>query len=103
MDRMVDCKYCMTVGGFGRTTLWRKVKAGEFPEPIEQKKNYVRWAKSQVDGWLKQKIQASQTSAALSPPAASNVLHGHNEHESPASYGQAGHPQHRGESLSHSE
>ena len=35
-----------------RTTLWRKVKAGEFPAPVRLTTHRVAWREDEVAGWI---------------------------------------------------
>lgn len=38
--------------GLGRTTLWRKSRAGEFPTPRKMG-GVVYWLESEIDEWLR--------------------------------------------------
>lgn len=38
--------------GLSRTTIWRKVRAGTFPAPIELGANSIGWRVSEIQGWL---------------------------------------------------
>ena len=42
---------------FSSATLWRKVKSGEFPQPIKLSQRVTAWRVEDVRGW----IQARQT------------------------------------------
>ena len=37
--------------GLSRVTIWRKVRAGEFPPPRELSKNAVGWLESEIEAW----------------------------------------------------
>ena len=37
--------------GLSRVTIWRKVRAGEFPPPRELSKNAVGWLESEIEVW----------------------------------------------------
>lgn len=41
--------------GLGHTTIYRKIKAGEFPEPIRMGARCTRWRASDVTAWLSEK------------------------------------------------
>ena len=44
--------------GYGsRVTLWRKVKAGEFPEPRDTGSGRKAWRESDIIEWLESKMQ----------------------------------------------
>ena len=38
--------------GLSRTTIWRRVRAGEFPAPISLGKNSVGWPSIWIEDWL---------------------------------------------------
>ena len=40
---------------FSATTLWRKVKTGEFPEPIKLSPGVSAWRTSDIEDWFQQK------------------------------------------------
>ncbi len=44
---------------FSATTLWRKVKSGEFPAPIKLGSTMNAWKASDVADWLKRQEEAS--------------------------------------------
>lgn len=44
---------------FSRATVWRKVKAGDFPQPVKLSANITAWKAEDVRGW----IQAHATEA----------------------------------------
>lgn len=35
-----------------RTTLWRRVRAGEFPKPLALSPSTTRWRKSDIEEWI---------------------------------------------------
>lgn len=41
-----------TVGGIGRTTLWRWVREGYFPKPVRLGANCVAWRADDVNQWI---------------------------------------------------
>lgn len=48
--------------GFSTSTLYRKVKKGEFPAPIRISENCVAWLESDVQEWIEARI--SENTAA---------------------------------------
>ncbi len=38
--------------GLSRTTIWRRVRAGTFPAPIELGENSIGWPESEITAWL---------------------------------------------------
>lgn len=41
-----------TVGGIGRTTLWRWVREGRFPKPIRLGANCIAWRADDINQWI---------------------------------------------------
>lgn len=41
--------------GLSRTTIWRKVRAGTFPAPVQLGLNSVGWPESEVDTWVSER------------------------------------------------
>jgi len=54
--------------GWGRSTLYMRVKSGEFPQPIALGPRARAWISSEVDHWIQQKIKQARDGAK---PAAS--------------------------------
>jgi predicted DNA-binding transcriptional regulator AlpA len=40
------------LSGKGRVQLWRDVRAGKFPAPIELGPNAIGWFRTEIDAWL---------------------------------------------------
>lgn len=38
--------------GVSRTTLWRKIRAGEFPAPVQLGPNSIGWPEAEITEWL---------------------------------------------------
>jgi prophage regulatory protein len=49
--------------GYSGTTIWRKVKIGEFPKPVSIGANATAWIEREVDAWVQSKISAARTAA----------------------------------------
>jgi prophage regulatory protein len=49
-DRMLRPPEVMSVMGWSRTTLWRRIRAGHFPPPVELGPNSIGWLESWVNG-----------------------------------------------------
>ena len=55
MDRMLRIPEVVEVTGLSRTTIWRRVKSGDFPPPVRLGSLATRsvgWPESQVKQWL---------------------------------------------------
>ncbi|MBT5434749.1 MAG: AlpA family transcriptional regulator, partial [Rhodospirillaceae bacterium] len=50
--RMLRVKQVCAQGGFSRSTLYNKIKAGDFPAPIEIGPNAVGWPAHEIDAWV---------------------------------------------------
>ncbi|HQR19791.1 MAG TPA: AlpA family phage regulatory protein [Burkholderiaceae bacterium] len=46
--------------GFGKTSLYRMIAAGEFPPPSRVGKRAVGWPSDQVDAWIAERIRAGR-------------------------------------------
>ena len=51
-DRMLSAREVCARVGLHRTTIWKKVRAGTFPPPIELCDNKIGWPESSVASWL---------------------------------------------------
>ena len=55
MDRILRIPEVVEVTGLSRTTIWRRVKSGDFPPPVRLGSLATRsvgWPESKVEGWL---------------------------------------------------
>jgi prophage regulatory protein len=50
----------LTRVGWGRSTLYAKIKSGEFPSPIRLGPRSVAWPSFEVDAWIRERIAASR-------------------------------------------
>ena len=50
--------------GLARTTIYRKMREGSFPEPLKVGARAVRWPASEIDTWLAGRPRASGEAAA---------------------------------------
>ena len=56
-DRMLSAREVCTRVGLHRTTIWKKVRAGTFPPPIELCSNKSGWPESSVASWLESRVR----------------------------------------------
>lgn len=59
MERILRATEVLKVVGFSRATLWRRVRAGEFPAPVSLGPRAVGWYQREVDEWLASRPRAS--------------------------------------------
>ena len=50
--------------GLSRTTIWRKIRANEFPAPISLGENSVGWPSAWIEDWLTSRPRVSYAPAA---------------------------------------
>ena len=46
-------KQVLEMLSISRTTLWRLIKAGDFPEPNRENARVLFWTQEQLDCWLR--------------------------------------------------
>lgn len=50
---LISAKEVLKLTGYkSRTTLWRRVRAGDFPKPIALSSHSTRWKKNEVEDWI---------------------------------------------------
>lgn len=56
--RLPDVKQAV---GLGRTAIYEKIKAGEFPAPypLSDSGRAVAWASDEIESWIESRIQAA--------------------------------------------
>lgn len=50
----------LEITGLGRSTIYVKIKAGEFPAPINLGPRSVAWRSTDVTGWIDSRIRYPQ-------------------------------------------
>jgi len=51
--KLITVKDVLKITGYkSRTTLWRRVKAGDFPKPIALSEHATRWKEHEVEEWI---------------------------------------------------
>ena len=58
-DRLLRLSEVRTRTALARTTIYRKMRAGSFPEPLKVGVRAVRWRESEIDSWLASRPRAS--------------------------------------------
>jgi len=59
-DRLLRLPEVLRLTGLSRSTLYRKIKAGEFPRPVKLGKRAVGWRESEVIAWINGRPPASE-------------------------------------------
>jgi prophage regulatory protein len=47
--------------GLGRSAIYQKVKAGEFPAPVSLGARAVAWLSDEVDAWIDSRVSVSRS------------------------------------------
>jgi prophage regulatory protein len=68
--RFVRTKDVLQMLGVSRTTLWRMVQAGSFPQPIVISRRATGHLLDEVEAWMAARTEGSQTGAEFVPAAA---------------------------------
>ena len=55
--RLIDLKEILSRQPYRRTSIYRKVRTGEFPAPIKIGPNRIAWLESEFEQWLEERIR----------------------------------------------
>ncbi len=58
-DRLLRLSEVQTRTALGRTTIYRKMREGSFPEPLKIGARAVRWPESEIEAWLAARPRAT--------------------------------------------
>ena len=58
-DRLLRLSEVQTRTALGRTTIYRKMREGTFPEPLKIGARAVRWPESEIEAWLASRPRAT--------------------------------------------
>lgn len=64
-DRLLTRPEVESRCGIARSTIYRLMRAGEFPEPLRVGPRAVRWPASEVEDWLAERPRATGEVAHL--------------------------------------
>ena len=51
-DRLLRLSEVLTITSLGRSTVYRKMRDGTFPEPLKIGVRAVRWRQAEISNWL---------------------------------------------------
>lgn len=68
-ERLLRADDVCHLTGLGRSTLYAKVKAGEFPNAVQLHGACVAWRESEVDAWIAARPAATPTGKARATAA----------------------------------
>ncbi len=69
-DKMLRPAEVMARTGLSRVTIWRRVKAGNFPAPTELGENSIGWPASVITEWLNSRPHRTYRDEAPNQPGA---------------------------------
>ena len=69
-NQMLRPPEVMTRTGLSRTTIWRKVRDGTFPPPVEIGVNSIGWPATEISAWLDSRPRRTYSSEASNQPEA---------------------------------
>ena len=58
-DRLLRLSEVQTRTALGRTTIYRKMREGSFPQPLKIGARAVRWLESEIEAWLAARPRAT--------------------------------------------
>lgn len=59
VDRLLRLSEVAARTALGRTTIYRKMREGSFPEPLKIGARAVRWPESEIEAWLAARPRAT--------------------------------------------
>ena len=68
--QMLRAPEVMARTGLSRVTIWRRVRAGTFPAPVELGVNSVGWPAAEITAWLESRKRRTYGAAAAPEPEA---------------------------------
>ena len=57
-DRLLRLKEVLGLCSFGRSTLYRRMRDDDFPEPVKIGPRAVRWVYSEIVAWIESRPRA---------------------------------------------
>ncbi len=69
-NQMLRAPEVMARTGLSRVTIWRRVRAGTFPAPVELGVNSVGWPASEITAWLESRKRRTYGAEAAPAPEA---------------------------------
>ena len=66
-NRMLSVREVCVRVGLHRSTIWKKVRSGTFPPPIELCGNKIGWPETLVASWLASRTRRTYGAEAYSP------------------------------------
>ena len=58
VSQILRCPDVVRLTGLSKATLYREVKAGQFPAPLQIGPRAVGWRRDEIEGWIKSRERA---------------------------------------------
>ena len=56
MNRLISIRQACAITSLSRTTLWKKVKDGAFPKPVDLDCNRKAFLASEIEVWIEERL-----------------------------------------------
>ena len=73
-NQMLRAPEVMARTGLSRVTIWRRVRAGTFPAPVEIGINSIGWPELEISAWLESRPRRTYGAEAEAPATNPMVL-----------------------------
>ena len=64
MSGLLSARAVTQQTSLSRVTVWRMVRRGEFPAPVQISKGRIAWPAEEVSAWVSERIQQRDTATA---------------------------------------
>ncbi len=55
--------------GYGKSMIYKLIKEGQFPKPIQLGARAVAWVDEEVEAWIRERITVSRPNPSYEPPS----------------------------------
>ena len=69
-NQMLRAPEVMARTGLSRVTIWRRVRAGTFPAPVELGANSIGWPATEISAWLESRLRRTYSAETAPAPEA---------------------------------
>ena len=69
-NQMLRAPEVMARTGLSRVTIWRRVRAGTFPAPVQLGENSIGWPATEISAWLESRPRRTYSAETAPAPEA---------------------------------
>ncbi len=69
-NQMLRAPEVMARTGLSRVTIWRRVRAGTFPAPVQLGENSIGWPATEISAWLESRPRRTYGAETVPAPEA---------------------------------